>query len=164
MIANAVGASVIAIDISDTKLALAKDLGAVATINGATLADVSQAAIEITKGGAHVSLNALGHSMTYFNSTLNLRPRGKHIQVGLMLGEHTTPQVPMAKVIAKDLELLRSHGMQAQRYVVMLRMISSGKLNPSHLVGEKRNFAHAPGALMNMNKFQSFGATVITEF
>lgn len=162
MITDAVGANVIAIDINDTKLALAKDLGAVATINGATVANVSQAVIELTKGGAHVSLDSLGHPVTCFNSIQNLRPRGKHIQVGLMLGEHTTPQVPMAQVIAKELEILGSHGMQAHRYGAMLEMISSGKLDPARLVGDKINLAHAPEALMNMNTFQSVGATVIT--
>jgi D-arabinose 1-dehydrogenase-like Zn-dependent alcohol dehydrogenase len=164
MIANAVGANVIAIDIDDAKLALAKELGAVATINGATVADVSEAVIEITKGGAHVSLDALGHPVTCFNSIQNLRPRGKHVQVGLMLGEHTTPQIPMAKVISKELEILGSHGMQAHRYGAMLDMISSGKLDPSRLVGKKITLADAPEALMNMNKFQSVGATVITTF
>jgi alcohol dehydrogenase len=164
MIANAVGANVIAIDIDDAKLALAKALGAVATINGATVPDVAEAVIEITKGGAHVSLDALGHPVTCFNSIQNLRPRGKHVQVGLMLGEHTTPQVPMAKVIGKELEILGSHGMQAHRYGAMLDMIGSGKLDPSRLVGDKIALADAPEALMNMDKFQSVGATVITTF
>ncbi len=164
MIANAVGANVIAIDIDDAKLALAKALGAVATINGATVPDVAEAVIEMTKGGAHVSLDALGHPVTCFNSIQNLRPRGKHVQVGLMLGEHTTPQVPMAKVIGKELEILGSHGMQAHRYGAMLDMIGSGKLDPARLVGDKIALADAPEALMNMDKFQSVGATVITTF
>lgn len=164
MIANAVGANVIAIDIDDEKLALAKQLGAVATINGASVADVPEAVIELTKGGAHVSLDALGHPVTCFNSIQNLRPRGKHVQVGLMLGDHTTPEVPMAKVIGKELEILGSHGMQAHRYGAMLDMISSGKLDPAQLVGEQISLAEAPEALMNMDKFQSIGATVITRF
>jgi len=164
MIANALGANVIAIDIDDAKLALAKSLGAVATINGATTADVAEAVIELTKGGAHVSLDALGHPVTCFNSIQNLRPRGKHVQVGLMLGDHTTPQIPMAKVIGKELEIYGSHGMQAHRYGAMLDMISSGKLDPSRLVGNKISLSDAPEALMNMDKFQSVGATVITTF
>lgn len=164
MIANAVGANVIAIDIDDEKLALAKELGAVATINGASVADVPEAVIELTRGGAHVSLDALGHPVTCFNSIQNLRARGKHVQVGLMLGDHTTPQVPMAKVIGKELEILGSHGMQAHRYGAMLDMISSGKLDPKKLVGDKISLQEAPAALMNMDKFQSVGATVITKF
>lgn len=163
MIANAVGANVIAIDIDDTKLALARELGAVAAINGSAC-DVPEAVIELTKGGAHVSLDALGHPVTCFNSIQNLRPRGKHVQVGLMLGDHTAPQVPMAKVIGKELEILGSHGMQAHRYGAMLDMVGSGKLDPARLVGDRISLDEAPEALMNMDKFQSVGATVITQF
>lgn len=164
MIANAVGANVVAIDISDDKLALARDLGAVATVNGATVANVPEAVAEITKGGAHVSLDALGHPVTCTNSVLCLRPRGKHIQVGLMLGDHATPQVPMARIIGKELEILGSHGMQAHRYGAMLDMVRTGKLDPARLVGDRITLADAPKALMEMDRFQSLGATVITSF
>ena len=164
MIASAVGANVIAIDIDEAKLALARELGAVQTINGIAVKNVPEAVIELTKGGAHVSLDALGHPQTCFNSIQNLRPRGKHVQVGLMLGDHATPQVPMAKIIGKELEILGSHGMQAHRYGAMLDMIGSGKLAPSRLVGRRISLAQAPEALMGMDRFQSVGATVITTF
>lgn len=164
MIANAVGANVVAIDISDDKLALARDLGAVATINGATAANVPEAVAEITKGGAHVSIDALGHPVTCTNSVLSLRPRGKHVQVGLMLGDHATPQVPMSRIIGKELEILGSHGMQAHRYGAMLDMVRTGKLDPARLVGDRIALADAPKALMEMDSFRSVGATVITSF
>jgi D-arabinose 1-dehydrogenase-like Zn-dependent alcohol dehydrogenase len=164
MIASAVGANVIAIDIDEAKLALARELGAVHAINGAAGTNVPEAVIELTRGGAHVSLDALGHPVTCFNSILNLRPRGKHVQVGLMLGDHATPPVPMARIIGKELEILGSHGMQAHRYGAMLDMIGSGKLAPSRLVGRRISLAQAPEALMAMDKFQSVGATVITTF
>lgn len=164
MIAQAVGANVIAIDIDDEKLNLAQELGAVATINGARVADVPEAVIDLSRGGAHVSLDALGHPVTCFNSIQNLRPRGKHVQVGLMLAEHSTPSVPMAKVIAKELEILGSHGMQAHRYDAMLDMIASGKLDPRRLVGREISLDTAPSALVKMDQFQSIGATVITTF
>jgi len=164
MIANAIGANVIAIDIDDAKLALAKQLGAVATLNGAAVAEVPEAVMEITKGGAHVSLDALGHPVTCFNSIQNLRRRGKHVQVGLMLADHATPQVPMAKIIGQELEILGSHGMQAHRYGAMLDMIQFGKLAPARLVGDQISLSDAPKALMSMDKFQSVGATVITTF
>ena len=102
MIAKAIGANVVAVDIADDKLALARDLGAVATINANSVANVPDAVIEITGGGAHVSVDALGHPTTCFNSIQSLRRRGKHIQIGLMLAEHSTPPVPMAKVVAHE--------------------------------------------------------------
>jgi alcohol dehydrogenase len=114
MICGAAGADVVAIDITDEALRLASDLGAVATVNARRVANVAEAVIEITKGGAHVSLDALGHPTTCFNSVSSLRKRGKHIQVGLMPA-HSSPAIPMSKVIAHELELLGSHGMQAHR-------------------------------------------------
>ena len=162
MIAQAAGANVIGVDLDPAKLALATELDAVAAIDGKT--DVAEAIREITKGGAHVSLDALGHPVTMTNSILCLRPRGKHIQVGLMLGDHAAPSVPMPKIVGQEIELLGSHGMQAHRYGAMLDMVKSGKLNPARLVGEKISLEQAPDALMNMDKFQSVGVTVITSF
>ncbi len=163
MIANAIGANVIGVDLDSAKLDLAKELGAAATING-TGVDVPELIREITKGGAHVSVDALGHPTTLTNSILCLRPRGKHIQVGLMLGDHSTPTVPMSKIVGQEIELLGSHGMQAHRYGAMLDMVKSGKLDPARLVGKEISLDEAPDALMNMDKFQSVGATVITRF
>ena len=163
MIANAVGANVIGVDLDPAKLELAKELGAVAVVNGAE-ADVPEAIKEITKGGAHVSLDALGHPVTLTNSILCLRPRGKHVQVGLMLGDHAAPSIPMPKIVGQEIELLGSHGMQAHRYGAMLDTINSGKLDPQKLVGDTISLEEAPAALMNMDKFQSVGATVITKF
>ena len=164
MIAHAVGANVVAIDISEDKLAMARAMGAVATANATQVPNVIEAVMEITKGGAHVSLDALGHPTTCFNSISNLRRRGKHVQVGLMLAENSTPAIPMAKVIAHELEILGSHGMQAHRYGAMLDMVRTGKLAPEKLVGKKINLQQSIDALMNMDKFEVAGVTVITEF
>jgi alcohol dehydrogenase len=164
MIANAIGANVIAIDISEDKLHMARALGAVATVNASRGDNVVQAVQEITNGGAHVSLDALGHPTTCFNSIANLRKRGKHIQVGLMLGDHSTPAVPMSKVIANELEILGSHGMQAHRYDAMFAMMASGKLLPHKLIGRTISLEQSIDALMNMDKFETAGVTVVTEF
>ncbi|MBA6135281.1 MULTISPECIES: zinc-dependent alcohol dehydrogenase family protein [Pseudomonas] len=164
MIAQAIGANVVAIDIADDKLALARALGAVATINASQVADVTEAVMEITRGGAHVSLDALGHPATCFNSINNLRRRGRHVQVGLMLADHAQPAIPMSKVIAHELEIYGSHGIQAHRYDAMMEMIGSGKLAPEKLVGKTINLAQSIDALMNMDRFDTAGVTVITEF
>ena len=164
MIASAVGANVIAVDIDDEKLTLASEFGARATVNGRDTAGVVEAVRELSKGGVHVSLDALGHPDTCFHSIENLRPRGRHVQVGLMAGEHATPQIPMAQVIRQELEIIGSHGIQAYRYQPMLDMIAGGKLNPARLVGQTISLAEAPEALMAMGRFQNIGVTVVTRF
>ena len=164
MIANAVGANVIAIDIAPEKLALARQLGAALTVNGSQTEDTAGTVIELTGGGAHVSLDALGHPDTCYNSVLNLRKRGRHIQVGLMLADQATPRIPMSKVIADELEILGSHGMQAHDYPAMMRMIDSGTLKPEQLITRKISLSETPHELMNMNSFNHVGVTIIDPF
>ncbi len=163
MIANALGANVIAIDLTDEKLDFARSIGARATVN-ATVENVVEAVVEISKGGAHVSIDALGHPITCFNSIANLRKRGKHIQVGLMEEEHRHPAIPMGKVIANELEIIGSHGMQAFEYGRMLEMIEAGKLEPQRLVGKRITLEESLQALVEMDRFQGLGVTVIATF
>jgi alcohol dehydrogenase len=164
MIAAAHGAQVIAVDISEEKLAFARELGAVAAVNGRLVSDVPAAVRELSSGGVHVSLDALGSQETCFNSIATLRKRGKHIQVGLMTGDHRYPQIPMARVIAHELQILGSHGMQAFAYEPMLAMIVAGKLQPQRLAGRLIGLEEAPAALAAMDDFPGTGITVIAEF
>lgn len=161
MIGAALGANVVAIDIADDKLALAKALGASVTIDSRSVADVSEAVREVTGGGVHVSVDALGHPQTCCNSILNLRRRGRHVQVGLMLADHATPAIPMARVIAHELEIYGSHGMQSWRYDAMLRMILSGKLSPDRLIGRRITLSEAAPALATMDSFRENGISII---
>ena len=164
MIAAATGANVIAVDIDDRKLDLAKKAGAGFLVNAGKSENVPETIKNITVRGAHVSIDALGSQETCFNSVSCLRKRGKHIQVGLMTGDHKHPKIPMDKVVAHELEILGSHGMQAFRYNDMFEMIKSGKLNPGLLVGKTISLDDVPAALVNMDKFENVGVTVINRF
>ncbi len=163
MIAHAMGAQVIAIDIDDDKLAFTKTIGAHYTINGKNQ-DVVEAVREITQGGAHVSFDALGSKITCVNSIANLRKRGRHIQVGLMAGEDYLPQIPMHLVVANELEVVGSHGMQAHCYPEMMEMIKTGKLQPEKLLGDLISLEEGATLLPQMNKFQGTGVKVINRF
>ncbi|MCO6048712.1 zinc-dependent alcohol dehydrogenase family protein [Mesorhizobium sp. RP14(2022)] len=161
MIAAALGAKVVAVDVTDSKLALARAMGAAETVNSRKATSVVDAVRELTGGGAHVSIDALGHPETCFNSIGNLRRRGRHVQVGLMLGDHSRPQIPMDRVIAHELEIYGSHGMQSWRYDAMLGMIMSGRLQPQRLIGETLSLANAIPALMNMDRQAPDGIAII---
>lgn len=163
MIANALGANVIAIDIDEKKLELARKIGAVATIN-AKESEVIGAIMAISQGGAQVSIDALGSPATLFNSVACLRKRGKHIQVGLLLADQINSPVPMNLVLSKELEIYGSHGMQAWRYPEMIQMITSGKMNPELLIGKTIHLAAAAKALTEMDQFKNEGLTIIDRF
>jgi alcohol dehydrogenase len=164
MIANAFGANVIAIDIDDAKLDFARSVGATHTVNARSESSVVEAVMELSKGGAHISLDALGSAETCRNSILNLRKRGRHIQVGLMVADDSTPRIPMGPVIAKELEVYGSHGMQAHEYGPMLSMITSGKLEPARLISKSVTLNESIAELEGMSTFQGLGVSIITHF
>lgn len=162
MIAAAFGARVVAIDIADDKLEFARSIGAEAVVNASTT-DVVEAVVEIS-GGVHVSLDALGSLETCFNSISSLRKRGKHIQIGIMEAGQHNALLPIDKIIARELEIIGSHGMQAHRYPEMLEMIREGRLHPQRLIGKKVPLESAPDELVKMNAFADRGVTVIDRF
>ncbi|WP_216320480.1 zinc-dependent alcohol dehydrogenase family protein [Deinococcus aestuarii] len=161
MIAAAVGARVVAVDIDDEKLALARELGAEVVLNSRTTPDVVGAIRDLTAGGVRVSLDALGHPQTCFQSVESLRTRGRHVQVGLLLGEQRHPPLPMDRVIARELEIYGSHGMAAHAYPEMLGLIERGALRPERLIGRRIGLEDAPDALVTMDRFPGAGVTVV---
>ncbi|MDN3205585.1 zinc-dependent alcohol dehydrogenase family protein [Algoriphagus sediminis] len=163
MIASALGAIVIAVDISEEKLGMAKAAGANFTIN-AKAGNVAEAISELSKSGAHVSIDALGSKVTSWNSISSLRKRGKHIQIGLLAGDQSNPQIPMHLVVAKELEILGSHGMQAHAYPEMIQMIKEGKLKPEALIGRSISLEEAGKELARMDDFRDTGMLMINRF
>jgi alcohol dehydrogenase len=164
MIARALEAQVIAVDIEPRVLELARRLGAAITLDARADTDVPGRIREVTGRGADVSLDALGSAVTCANSISCLRKRGRHIQVGLLAGEDYLPRVPMHQVIGRELRIYGSHGMQASRYGDMLALIVAGRLDPRAMIGRTVSLEEAPGALAGMSRFGAAGITVIDRF
>ena len=164
MIAAAAGAQVIAVDVKDETLAFAQTLGAAHALNARQVKDVPTAIRDLTGGGAHLSLDALGSHATCANSVACLRKRGRHAQVGLLLAEDRDPPLPMHLVVARELELRGSHGMPAYDYPGMLELIRCGRLAPRKLVRKTVSLEESIAELTGMGGFQGVGVTVIDRF
>ncbi len=162
MIAKAMNARVVAIDIDDQKLVFAKQVGAQVTIN-ATQSDPVESIMD-SCGGVHVSIDALGSQETCFNSIASLRKRGRHIQVGLMTGDHVHPSLPMDQVIAKELEIRGSHGMQAHKYPEMFELIRKESISLDQLIDKSINLEESIEALPAMDQNAGTGITIINKF
>lgn len=161
LVGAAFGARVIAVDVVPAALTLARELGAEHVIN-ASDADPAGEVADITGGGAHVSVDALGSPGTAVSSVRCLRRRGRHVQVGLLLGAAATPPLPMDAVIAQELEIHGSHGMAAAGYPALLALIADGTLRPDRLVGAVIGLADAGAALTAMGGTPtSVGMTVV---
>ncbi|MFE6195509.1 zinc-dependent alcohol dehydrogenase family protein [Streptomyces sp. NPDC057838] len=161
MIAAAAGARVVAVDVSPRALELARTFGAAHCVDAAAVPDTAAAVRELTGGGAHLSLDALGAPATCAASVNGLRRRGRHVQVGLLPSPDGTTPVPMARAIALELELLGSHGMAAHTYPPLLELVRGGVLRPDLLVTSTIGLDEAPSALAAMGTAAGAGVTVV---
>ena len=162
MIANALGAYVVGVDISEETLSIAKKVGSDVIINATNTDDIPELIREVSNGGVHVSIDALGSVETCQNSVLSLRKRGKHIQVGLLAGK--TPEIPMDTVVANELELIGSHGIQAHAYPQIFEMIENGRLRPGDLISGRVSLQEGVNILENMDSYDTRGIVVINQF
>ncbi|HET6939858.1 MAG TPA: alcohol dehydrogenase catalytic domain-containing protein [Nocardioides sp.] len=133
MVAVALGATVLAVDPDPASLALAEQLGA-------TTAPTDVADIDVT-------IDAYGSPANLAAGLTSLRPRGRHVQVGLLGGGDATPPVDMGQVLARELQLLGSHGMPASAYPELLDRVADGTLDPGRLLRDRIGLAEAGARL-----------------
>ncbi|MFC9543716.1 zinc-dependent alcohol dehydrogenase family protein [Streptomyces sp. NPDC056956] len=161
MIAAASGARVVAVDVAPGALEMARRFGAAECLDASSADDPAEAVRDLTGGGAHLSLDALGSPATCAASVNGLRRRGRHVQVGLLPSATGTTPVPMARAITLELELLGSHGMAAHGYPPMLELVRAGRLRPDLLVTRTIGLDAAPAALAALDTAPGPGVTVI---
>jgi len=181
MIAKAIGARVIAVDRNPEALDVARSLGAEVSIlaggsrtDGAANPvgsagspehlrsdDVPAAVSELTAGGAHVSIDAVGSEQTSRDAVLSLRRRGRHVQVGLLPTDDGLARVPMARAIAWELDILGSHGMAAGDYPGMLALIAEGRLAPQRLIERTIGLEEAAALLPRFDRATVAGMTMV---
>lgn len=155
MIATALGAEVIAIDIRKRALGSAVEFGASRCYHPD----------EISKLEADVTVDALGKTATCIAAIKALAPRGRHVQIGLMLGDDAAPAIPIGRVIANELHLIGSHGMGAAAYPDLLELVAGGTLQPHKLIAGSIGLDELPSAIAGMGEFAGEpGVTVIERF
>ncbi|MEO7403842.1 MAG: zinc-dependent alcohol dehydrogenase family protein [Burkholderiales bacterium] len=162
LVARALGARVIAVDVRPEPLEFAKRLGAEFALNACDNSDVPAAIHDLTHGGVYVSIDALGGGTTFANSVLSLRKRGRHVQVGLLTQKDQMPSALISRLIAWELAIIGSHGIQAHAYPGLFALIQSGKLDPTQLVERTMSLDHAPRELESLDGYPGCGVTVFT--
>ncbi|MFG1814556.1 zinc-dependent alcohol dehydrogenase family protein [Kribbella sp. NPDC049174] len=156
MIAASLGAEVLAVDTNPEALKLARDYGASVVLQASptTVDDIR----DLTRGGAHVTMDALGSNEIVQQSLLALRPRGRHLQVGLL---PSGVQLDVGRLIGQELEWLGSHGMPAHAYSEMLNLVANGNLRPADLITRTITLDETPTALAALSQGTPAGVTVI---
>ncbi|MET0899920.1 MAG: alcohol dehydrogenase catalytic domain-containing protein [Mycobacterium sp.] len=159
-VAVAAGANVIAVDRTPAALALARRLGAQHTVL-ADGSDTAQRVSDLSGGGTHVAVDAVGSVSTCAAAIHSLRRQGRHVQVGLLPNVGGHPAVPMDRVIAWELDVLGSHGMAAVDYPAMLGLVEAGTLRPQAMVERVVGLAEGARRLPTFDSAGPVGVTLI---
>lgn len=157
-----VGARVIAVDIKDRKLQLAKSIGASEVINAADVDDVAGTIRDLTSGGAHVALEALGFTETFHNSLRCLRKLGRHVQVGQPLESHENPEIPLLETVYyRQLTIMGTRGLPSKRFPALFEMINSGRLDIKSIITDRIDLESASSVFFKMNDHEDVGISLI---
>ena len=162
-VAVAAGARVVAVDVDGAARTRALALGAEATVDPGEdgWLQVGERVRGASGGGTHVSLDALGREAVVAACLAGLRPRGRHVQVGLLPPVLGLPRVPLHLVVAGELEVLGSHGMAAHAYPGLLALVGTGRLRPGGLSTRTLTLEQAGPALAAMAGAAPAGVTLI---
>ncbi|MGH3642285.1 MAG: alcohol dehydrogenase catalytic domain-containing protein [Mycobacterium sp.] len=162
-VAVAAGARVIAVDRNPAALDLARGLGAEHTVlaDRGEPGEVAARVHDLTGGGSHVAVDAVGTPGTCSDAIYSLRRRGRHAQVGLLPGVDGHPAVPMERVIAWELDVLGSHGMASVDYPGMLALVEAGTLRPQELVEQIVGLTEGARRLPSVDTASPVGVTLI---
>ncbi|MEM1373414.1 MAG: zinc-binding dehydrogenase [Pseudomonadota bacterium] len=161
LIARALGARVIGIDPSDAARALAQALGADVVLDAGQLDELH----EITGGGAHVALDALGIAATFEASLRSLRKLGRQVQVGMPTGPSETVRLPLLELVyARQLSLHGMRGLGAGGFTPLLELIEAGKLDLAPLIAGRIGLGEVQGIFEQMDSYAVTGVHVVTDF
>lgn len=163
MLGRAMGARVVAVDVVPEKLALAERLGAEACVNAAE-SDAAEAIREITRGGANVSIEALGLPVTFAASLACLAPLGRHVQIGMPTGDEVNPPIPLDLVYSRQLALFGTRGLPAHRFGALYGLLEAGKVDVSALVSQRIALEDTGTALAALDGYAGAGVAVIDRF
>ncbi|MGR3468606.1 MAG: zinc-binding dehydrogenase [Shimia sp.] len=161
-IARALGARVIGVDPSENARRLARDMGADMIIDPADSAEVIR---QHTGGGADVSVDALGITATFEASLRCLRKLGRHVQVGMPVGQHVTVPLPLLELVyARQLTIHGMRGLDAAGFAPLVDLIAAGRLDLAPMVTSRIGLGEVEATLRAMDGRPSAGVAIVTTF
>ncbi|MFC5971413.1 zinc-dependent alcohol dehydrogenase family protein [Halomarina salina] len=166
-VADALGGRVVAVDIDEASLEMARELGAAETVNPSEVQDVPQAVKKCTpkSRGVDVSVDALGIAATCRNSVNSLAKGGQHLQIGLTTGEEEGEvSLPVDTMVTDEREFYGSYGMPPHEYEEIFAMMDAGKLDPGRIVTETISLEEVPDVVSSMDDYGTVGIPVCNEF
>ena len=126
---------------------------------------MAEAIRELSGGGVHVSVAALGRREMVLNSVNSLRKGGRHVQVGLTSQEEQgVVGLPIDMMIEAEIEFVGSVGNPHVHYPELLALVERGRFHPASLITREIALADVNEVIEAMTSFQTIGFNLITEF
>ncbi len=167
-IAVALGAEVIAVDIKAEALEAAKKLGAseVLLSDGLSPQQIGDRVKALTGGlGVDVGFDAVGGHSSTLLTLHSLAKGGRMVQIGLTTQDDKGEiSLPIDQLLAKELSILGSLGNPHADYPDLLRLVSSGKVDPGRHLEAEIGLGDVQGVFDRMPKFGTNGFSIITNF
>jgi 6-hydroxycyclohex-1-ene-1-carbonyl-CoA dehydrogenase len=129
--ATAVGARVLAVDVSEDKLAWARRLGAAETVHAPSVDRVDKAVRQAMGGGADVAFEAVGRAVTQEQALACLKTGGRLVLVGY---SPETMGLNSGRVMFRELEVVGSLGCRPVDYPRVIELARQGKVKVAELV------------------------------
>jgi succinate semialdehyde reductase (NADPH) len=165
-IARAFGAAqIIAVDVGDEKLEIARRLGATDTVNatGAAPGEVAKQVFEMTKGrGVDVAFEVLGRPETFAQAVELLGDGGRMIAVGIAAGRTAAP-VEITRLVRRGLRIIGSYGARTRADMPeILKLAAQGTFRLETFVTRRYPLAEADAAYQALARGEIAGRAVVT--
>jgi succinate semialdehyde reductase (NADPH) len=159
--ARAFGASqIIAIDIVDEKLDMARRLGATHTVNGSRQ-DVVQTVRELSGGGVDVAFEALGRAETFIQASEVLRDGGRMVAIGIAPGTTTAP-LEITRLVRRSQRVIGSYGARTRTDMPeVLQLAARGIVRAEDVVTRRYPLEEVDAAYRSLAKGEIAGRAII---
>ena len=157
-IVSAVGGLVIAIDISEEKLKLAKKFGAVETINPNEVESVVRTVKKFTGSGADIAIEAIGSPKTIEEAFECIHNGGRLCIMGY---SHERINFIAGKIMYNEIEIVGSLGCRPIEYPTLIEMVRVGKIEIREQVTHRFALSNIMEAFEVMKRGESLRSIVI---
>lgn len=148
-LARLMGASqVIAVDVRDSVLERAKEVGADLTINAARN-NAAQAILDATSGGVDLAVELVGMQVTIASAVESLRVGGRAVVAGL--GPDPITTLPPTQFVRSEAALLGSYGFTISEIATLVNLCATGRLDLSGSVTEVLPLSAVNDALQTLH-------------
>lgn len=161
--ARLAGAKVIAVDVDDKKLALAKQVGADICIN-ARQTDAVKEVLQITQGeGAHYVLECAGNNVSRQSGLSMLRKQGTMLIYGSAHSEVAFPAANFEKILRHELNIVGSWNSYSvpfpgREWFEIVELLSEEKISMRHFISHRFSIRQAPDV------FRRFKEKTMTDY